>query len=159
MKYYGKIIITTVLFGLILIGSAFAQTTPSLQVMSYNINVEQASWDAGRSEAVIAHIEALDADVIGLQEATSQHKSDIIDGLGDKWKLIDFNSANPDNNFDPILIRRNRLTILLAGATKIHQVCEDEGVGDRFINWTLLYDNETRQQFMFYTLYWTKNFS
>jgi len=111
-----------------------------LKMMSYNILIN--GWESTRADVVADVIRTEGADVLGIQEARNQQKDDLSARLSDIYDFYNFE----ENNFQPILVRKNMFEVLASGSFEEPKFC----VIDRFINYLVLEENFTGRQFIFY---------
>ena len=109
-----------------------------LKLMSFN--VEELGWSSTRADSVSAVILAEDADIIGLQEALTTHKSDLQTRLQQNYEFYNFQA----DNSHPILIKKGMFNVIASGTEDTPVAC----VIERYINYVVLQQIATGHLFV-----------
>ena len=132
----------------------------TLTVLTFNIMWEENGVRAGnfslpvwkdRATTVAKLIEDSNADIIGLQEASSEQRENL-QHLLPSYALIHHEATN---NTNPILFRTGRFHKIDSGAFVLNKNPEIEGtnIGVRSSNWANLKDRQTGQPLWIYNLH------
>ncbi len=139
--------------------------TEKLRVMSFNVRIQTSedtgdrAWEA-RKEGCVKAIKKYNPDVLGLQDAQTVHKTDIMKELPE-YQLVD-RSGKPgkvdevlEYNENPIIFRANRFELLDYGFFWLN---EDQTInargwdasGVRTVNWVKLRCKKSGQIFFYF---------
>ena len=131
-----------------------------LEVLTFNIMWEENGIRAGdtalpvwqsRKRLVIAMINDVDPDIIGLQEASIEQQADLRTDLP-KYEIVYDNIAN---NTNPILFKKSRFRLVRSETFILNAEPEMPGtnIGVRKATWCQLEDKSTKSRFNIYNLH------